>query len=755
MKKHDLDNIILGYNNFNELDKIITKQDFFICLDKKVYQRHYDKLMPYLMNAKGYLIIEALEANKTEKYLNKIYEMLKENQADRHSYLIAIGGGLVLDLTGYAAATYMRGLELINVPTTLLAAVDSTIGGKVAINAFNTKNLIGTFYQATQIIIDLDFLTTLTTRLFKEGLVELIKHGLLKDESILNTLLNYQNIDELRNDKKMLLNLIKKSLIVKHRIISEDYYDKKIRQQLNLGHSVAHCLELANNNNYYHGECVAIGIVLALSLNNDYQNNDAYKTTLELFRRFACLRDLVAIDFSILKTDKKKKMDKITEIKLIEIGQVAFEQYRLDDLINRYQINYKMLQNELTTTPIEYLFKANYLTGKVNLPPSKSYLHRYLLAAMLAKDVTILTNVTSLCDDVITSIDVLKNFNCQVTYQDHKLIIDSRYLTYQNNLKLNMNESASTLRIYLPSLLNLVSDLTITGLNQLPNRSLEPYFSIFKDNEITMQKLIKDKNLPLYLSGQLKQKKYYLTGLVSSQFISGLLFALPLLKHDSTIIIKDSLSSLDYVTMTIETLKNFNIIINHSPDYLTFQIKGNQSYQSKHSYNIEQDYSAKSYFDFLNLLNNNLTFNEDSQQTLQGDARITQIIKNKQTEIDLTNLIDGAPLLALYSTINGGTLLNTERLKDKESNRLLAITDFLSAMSIDFQEINNNLIIKKGIIKGSKNKTHNDHRIAMTLIVASALCQEAIILNEIKSIDKSFPDFINEFIKIGGSYDEK
>ncbi|MDF9867632.1 3-dehydroquinate synthetase/5-enolpyruvylshikimate-3-phosphate synthase [Bacilli bacterium PM5-3] len=737
----------------NEISSFLDNKNYFLCIDKNVYQKHYNYLKPLIENCLDIIIIEALEENKNQEHVDLIHKMLFDNMADRNSNLICIGGGLIGDLAGFAGATYMRGLNLIHVPTTLLACVDSCIGSKVAINKFQIKNLVGTFYPANYVLIDSTFLTTLSTRLFKEGLVELIKHGLLNDESILICLNQINSLEELRNDTELLIKLIKKSMKIKLDIVEKDYYDSKYRHQLNLGHSIAHCIELADNNDYLHGECVAIGILLALTLDNNYLNNNAYIYAKELFEKFECIKPFVDIDFSKLKYDKKKNKTVINEVILKDISNVSFKEFEINKLIDIYQKNYQTLKENIKVSPNQFIFYPTTLNGKLVLPPSKSYLHRYIIAASLTSTITVISNVTSLCDDVKVTIEAMKKYNVDFIYKDNKLIIDSRYFSMKNETFIDMKDSASSLRILLPLLINFTDNLNINGSKSLAKRPLTTYFNIFDENEIKYS-LKSNDNLPLTINGLFKNNHFKIDELTSSQFISGLLFLLPMLDFNSTITLAQKPQSLNYIKMTIKVLNDFNIKIEHNENYDEFKILGNQKYLSKNNYNIENDYSALNFFEVANFLGNNIHLPSINNKTLQGDACLSALLNNNEP-IDISNIPDSAPILALSMLENGGTLTNINRLKYKESNRIESIIDYLNKMGINYVLANDYLTIEKGEIIGGKFNTFNDHRIAITLIIASTKANSPVVLDEIKSINKSFPTFIEQYLNLGGFYDEK
>ncbi|MBI5206850.1 MAG: 3-dehydroquinate synthase [Candidatus Firestonebacteria bacterium] len=206
-----------------------------------------------------------------EKYKNhaeaiKIYKKLIKFKADRRTTLVALGGGVIGDIVGFVASTYLRGIPFIQVPTSLLAQVDSSVGGKVAINLPEGKNLIGAFYQPLMVFIDCSVLTTLPLREIRAGLSEVIKYGIIKNSNFFNYIdKNLDNIFKLK--KEYLLNIVSTSCRIKAFIVEEDETEKGERAKLNFGHTIGHAIEaLTKYKKYKHGEAIAIGMIGAMKL---------------------------------------------------------------------------------------------------------------------------------------------------------------------------------------------------------------------------------------------------------------------------------------------------------------------------------------------------------------------------------------------------------------------------------------------------------------------------------------------------------
>lgn len=211
-------------------------------------------------------LIKAGEMSKTLKCADEIFTLAIENGLDRRSLIIALGGGVVGDLTGFIAATYMRGVPFLQIPTSLLAQVDSSVGGKVAVNHRLGKNLIGAFYQPEAVFINLNFLKTLPKREIYTGLGEIVKYGIIYDEDFFRFL--EDNVDKiLALDDKTIEHVIARSCEIKAEVVSQDEKENGLRAILNFGHTVGHTIEKETHYmRYNHGEAVAVGIQAATAI---------------------------------------------------------------------------------------------------------------------------------------------------------------------------------------------------------------------------------------------------------------------------------------------------------------------------------------------------------------------------------------------------------------------------------------------------------------------------------------------------------
>jgi len=315
-------NSIIKYGNFQEELKHFLEANSFTKIFILVDENTKKNCLPLLPKLKHHLIeIKSGEQNKNLETCQLIWSELLKNNADRKALLINLGGGVISDMGGFAASCFKRGFSFINIPTTLLAMVDATVGGKTGVDFQFQKNMIGLFSLAEMVFIDPIFLNTLDIRQIKSGKAEMLKHGLIADENHFNAIIE----NEIPN-----IDCIQKSVSIKQEIVAADPYEKGIRKSLNFGHTLGHALEsfyLQNNKDILHGEAVAQGMIWALQLSAQYNNLDksiATKTIQLIEEEYgniqlnnATLKDIV----EIAKNDKKNTNQQINFCLLSAIGK--------------------------------------------------------------------------------------------------------------------------------------------------------------------------------------------------------------------------------------------------------------------------------------------------------------------------------------------------------------------------------------------------------------------------------------------------
>lgn len=389
------------------------------------------------------------------------------------------------------------------------------------------------------------------------------------------------------------------------------------------------------------------------------------------------------------------------------------------------------------------IYKSN-PKGTLYVPPSKSYSHRYLLAAMLANNISEISNIY-FSKDILATLNCMSSFGCDYKIKDNSVVINNCNNKIDNPI-FDCNESGSTLRFLIPIALSKYEKVIFKGSKKLISRGIEVYEDIFKNQNI---QVIKNED-SILIQGKLHSGTFNVDGSISSQFITGLLFALPLLDGDSVINIIPPLNSKDYVEMTLDVLRKYKIDI--EVDNLTIKIKGNQKYISS-DYFVEGDYSNAAFLDAFNYLNGNVNLLGLNKNSLQGDKvykKYFELLDSGNVTLDIENCIDLGPVLMAFAAIkHGATLIGTNRLKIKESNRAEAMKIELAKVGIKVDINDNEVIIYKGDIYGQNIvfDSHNDHRIVMALSMLSTMFD--ITIKDYEAVSKSYPHYFKDLEKLG------
>ncbi|MBK7630638.1 MAG: 3-dehydroquinate synthase [Ignavibacteriales bacterium] len=329
--------VLIGNDSLDKVIEVINKSPISKCLliiDKNVLKHHSMLIRKTfaLMNSKVFnCSFTANEKNKSLHQVENIYKHLNVNSFDRNSIIVAIGGGITGDVAGYAASTYMRGIKFIQIPTTLLSMVDSSIGGKTGVNFNQKKNLIGTFYQPEIVAIYPEFLKTLPKRELLSGAGEIFKYSFLADDK------NYKSLK--KSLQKLFLNQafnIEKCILdclnIKANVVENDETEKTgLRKILNLGHTFAHAFEVASNYKLKHGEAVIGGIYCALFLSESvgYLSTEKLKKTIDNFSFIKPTKKLLPLNSDLIiksmSNDKKSLFGKINFVLIEDVGKIVVD----------------------------------------------------------------------------------------------------------------------------------------------------------------------------------------------------------------------------------------------------------------------------------------------------------------------------------------------------------------------------------------------------------------------------------------------
>ena len=389
------------------------------------------------------------------------------------------------------------------------------------------------------------------------------------------------------------------------------------------------------------------------------------------------------------------------------------------------------------------------LRGTVTVPPSKSQAHRAVIAACLAGGITEVTNI-AFSQDILATTQAMVAFGATVKVNGSTLTVSGAFPEPEENAVIDCSESGSTLRFLIPLAWISGKKTTFTGRGRLMQRPLDPYFALCDSEGIHYERT----EQTVSFCGKLKGGTYRLPGNISSQFITGLLFALPLLKADSVIELTTEVESVGYIQMTLDVLKAFGISVTHD-NYQTYHIPGNQSYKP-HDITVECDYSQAAFYLCANAMGSQVEVLGLNPESSQGDREIVSIIKRfgsplSGITIDASQIPDLVPVWAVLSTQAEGTTIvaNAARLRIKESDRLATTTDMLRRLGADITEEEDALIIRgKTPLTGGTIDSVNDHRIAMAAAIAATVASGEVTVLGSECVAKSYGNFWQDYFAL-------
>ena len=394
------------------------------------------------------------------------------------------------------------------------------------------------------------------------------------------------------------------------------------------------------------------------------------------------------------------------------------------------------------------------LEGTITPPPSKSQAHRALLAAALSGGVSLLSGLAQ-SQDIAATLSCLRalgtgveeagpgalrihGLGCSIPQAGPFPVFDC-------------GESGSTLRFLIPVALVAAGGGWFTGRGRLLERPQGPYFALFEEKGVSYERT----GDFLTVQGRLTPGTYALPGDVSSQFVTGLLYALPLLEGDSELVLTTPLESRGYVDMTLDVLRKFGIRVEETAS--GFRVPGNQAFQAR-DLTIEADWSQAAFWYAANFLDGEIDIQGLDHGSAQGDRRIAldywTLARPGEVELDVSQCPDLVPPLAAIAAGRSGVtrLTHAARLRMKESDRLTAVADVLTALGAEVTEGPDSLTLtgRDTLPGGAVVDSHNDHRIAMMAAVAALACEAPVTVTGAECVAKSYPNFWEDYEKLGG-----
>lgn len=412
----------------------------------------------------------------------------------------------------------------------------------------------------------------------------------------------------------------------------------------------------------------------------------------------------------------------------------------------------------------DVIITPSILSGDVTVPCSKSDAHRAIISASLANGISRISPVQP-SDDISATIGAMKELGAEIKITGNEITVKGITNDVSRDIAVNCMESGSTLRFLIPVAAALGIRTTFTGKGRLPERPNGPLTKLLREHDVTSDKDF----LPLTISGKLSSGEYSLPGNISSQYISGLLMALPLTGKECIITLTSDLESAAYVDMTIHTMSKYGVTV-EKLDH-GYKIPGGQVYKSA-GYTVEGDWSAASFYLAAGAIGGNIRIHGLSPDSLQGDRAAVNLFKQFGAKINFQNGVlevekgalnaitinaeqipDMVPSLAVTAAFaNGETrIVSAGRLRMKESDRLSTTAAALTAMGVRVKEQHDGLIITgQPEVAGGSICGANDHRIVMAAAIAAAYATSDSKITIAEAVNKSYPDFFKDYNKLGG-----
>ncbi|MBQ8538837.1 MAG: 3-phosphoshikimate 1-carboxyvinyltransferase [Ruminococcus sp.] len=426
------------------------------------------------------------------------------------------------------------------------------------------------------------------------------------------------------------------------------------------------------------------------------------------------------------------------------------------------------------------IIEKSFLSGSVQAPSSKSVAHRIMICAALTRSKCYIKNVSE-SNDMDATMGCLETLGAKFRRIGKDLFLDATDFVKENDpthYTLNCKESGTTLRVIIPICAALGLNVTFVGEGRLPYRPLDEYTNLFPKHGVNCT--MGESFLPLTISGKLSGDTFEISPTVSSQYVTGMLLALSLLKNDATLKLTSPLVGGQYVDLTVDSMKKFCVDVEKTEN--SFFIKGDSTFtalpsysEPEHGVTVEGDWSQAAFFLCAGAINGDITVTGIDINSSQGDKAIVDILKSfgadittgenfvhvkkstlKGTVIDATDTPDLVPVVALTAVFCLGNteITGVERLKFKESDRLLSTCEMIKSLGGDASYTDNSILVTgQGYLTGGNVTAYNDHRIVMSSCVGALLCENNTVIEDAHAVNKSYKDFFDDYVSLGGKAD--
>lgn len=681
--------IQLGFHLFphivHTLRTELPSSTYVVIMDSNVSQLYGEKLraewQKYSAGKVGPRFIEYVlppgEMTKSREVKEDIEDYLLSKGCVRDTVIIALGGGVIGDLTGFVAATFMRGVKYVQIPTTLLAMVDSAVGGKTAVDTPNGKNLIGAFHQPRFIFIDAALLRTLLEREFSNGMAEVVKTAAIWDAAdfaklesssvaIRAAVLSKEaqtsatqgrSLSDRSVPQTLLLDVIRGSVGVKAHIVTIDEKETGLRNLVNFGHSIGHAIEAHLTPEILHGECVSIGMIYEAELSRRL----AGFAQVNLGRLTKCLK---AYNLPVSLTDPRiaslEKASRLTTEVILETMKVDKKNVGTEKKIVLLAEIGRCLEEKASTVSDDYILRvlapqirvlpsaSPVASGsqlkepmRLSTPGSKSISNRALVLAALAKGTTRLRNLLHSDDTAVmmTGLAQLQAASFDWEQGGETVVVHGKggeLVTPADGTEIYL-QNAGTAARFMATVVALAKDAegrgrptVITGNDRMKQRPIAPLVEALRSNGISISHKEQDGFLPLAVSGEqgFKGGRIQLAASISSQYVSSILLCAPLAKEEDVILelVGGKVISQPYIDMTVAMMKDFGAKVERlvddagQPTDIYRITRG--GYTSPGAYDVESDASSATYpLALAAITGTSVVVEKIGSASLQGDAR--------------------------------------------------------------------------------------------------------------------------------------
>eukprot|EP01113_Clastostelium_recurvatum_P042390 TRINITY_DN6867_c0_g1_i6.p1 TRINITY_DN6867_c0_g1~~TRINITY_DN6867_c0_g1_i6.p1 ORF type:complete len:1625 (-),score=356.69 TRINITY_DN6867_c0_g1_i6:74-4948(-) len=743
------------------------------------------------------------EHSKSRDQKAMIEDYMLERSCNRDTCIVALGGGVVGDLSGFVAATYMRGIPFIQIPTTLLAMVDSSIGGKTGINTMYAKNQLGSFHQPVRIYMDLTVLRSLPTRQMSNGMAEIIKTFAIADEE------NFHYLEE-HNDQvfacepEALLRIVASCARIKARYVTEDETEQGVRSLLNFGHTIGHAIESICMDFMLHGECVAIGMVKEAEIARAMGH-----LAPSCVQRLASCIKLYGLPLVIPpEAEIQKMMDKMKLDKKNAGGKKKCVLLsRIGDVVEPRASIVSDAQLQMALSKMVQVVPGAPINGQIRVPGSKSLSNRVLLLAALAEGECRVSGLLH-SDDTQVCLKALKQLEAATfTYEKSSLPGDKEDILLvagrgQPGQPAHVRQpkepiylgNAGTATRFLASVCALVSEDEASGRSQ---NATVPSVVLTGDKRMCerpikdlVDALRKHQNSRIdYLGGEgCPPLRIYGTGLpggdvqlaanISSQFVSSILISGPYATKPITLHLDTSkeVVSQPYIDMTISMMKGFGIEVEVSEDKHTYKIPTGV-YRNPPHYAVECDASSSTYpLAMAAITGGKVTALHVGSNSVQGDAAFCYVLEKmgckvqqdsqhttvegpeggllRGVDVDMNHLTDAFMGIAVLAAVAKGTtrITGIANQRVKECNRIAVMVEQLSKLGVVSRELDDGIEVEgsdPSTLHGAHIECYNDHRISMSFAVLGCKVP-GIIITDKECTQKTYPEFWDDFVSILG-----